>query len=160
MTTSLTAYRSRVAIFIVLAVAMAGVTLTANRLYATVSSTTGHVLLVAPPSSVAQSVVSRPNIWVFPEKSITLPTDVVASIKVTSPDTTIPAGTAVNSYFLHLGRSSSGTWSGTVVFEEPILGIIHTQGRLNLTDDLLGSPATTYPGDVGGGNHLPRYRRE
>ena len=53
MTTSLTAYRSRVAIFIVLAVAMAGVTLTANRLYAAVSSTTGHVLLVAPPSSVA-----------------------------------------------------------------------------------------------------------
>ena len=81
MTTSLTAYRSRVAIFIVLAVAMAGVTLTANRLYAAVSSTTGHVLLVAPPSSVAQSVVSRPNIWVFPEKSITLPTDVVANIK-------------------------------------------------------------------------------
>ena len=56
-------------------------------------------------------------------------------------------GTKVNSYYLHADRvGSPATFQharGSITFNEPILGVVTTQGNLNLSD-VLGSKNTVY----------------
>jgi hypothetical protein len=60
----------------------------------------------------------------------------------------IPAGTVVNSYLIHVDPVGSGTtlisYSGSITFSNPILGVIVETSTLNGTDAVLGAPGTTY----------------
>lgn len=71
------------------------------------------------------------------------------------PDATgtyvIPKGSKVNSYFLHFDRVGSSGYlylEGHVWFEEPVLGIIVSDERLEASDEALGASVTTYPEDL------------
>jgi hypothetical protein len=62
---------------------------------------------------------------------------------------TIPGGTAVNSYLIHVDPLGSGTtlvsYSGSITFSNPILGVIVQTDTLNNTDGIPGAaPGTTY----------------
>lgn len=65
----------------------------------------------------------------------------------------VGANTNVDSYLIHADPTGSGSpptlYTGSVTFNEQILGIIDTSNRLNATDILLGNPSTTYPGSNG-----------
>jgi hypothetical protein len=59
----------------------------------------------------------------------------------------ISAGTQVDSYYVHFDRvqTSSGTVSGTLTFDRPVLGLIYLTPTLNSTDATIGAPGTQYP---------------
>jgi hypothetical protein len=57
----------------------------------------------------------------------------------------IPAGTRVDSYFLHCDpETSKDRWKGTVTFDREILGIVVRTARLIDTNDELGALGTSY----------------
>jgi len=61
---------------------------------------------------------------------------------------TIPAGTVVDSFFLHadpFDPNNGVFYSGSVSFLNPILGVIALSGSLDQTDVILGAPGTLYP---------------
>jgi hypothetical protein len=124
--------------------------------------TTGDVVEIAAPASVATNQnESDTNIHVFAEQAgvvLGSPLDV----DMTAPDTifdpptggspgTIPAGTTVNSYYLQLDPvSGSKRLKGAVTFAEPILGVIAISdpalgGDKLSPSNVLGAPGTTYP---------------
>ena len=112
----------------------------------------GSVVEVAPPPSVAQSVVNAPDIWVFPESTVTM----VMDKRSTSPTFSLPAGTTVKSYFVHPRNLTGDALKGDVVFEEAVLGIIQINRRFNSSDSIFGAPATPYPSETGGGGTFLR----
>lgn len=73
---------------------------------------------------------------------------------------TIPAGTRINSYYIHydpVGVSPGDrTASGSVTFEEKVLGIIISSSRLDESNGLLGLPGTSYPGGAAQGIELTK----
>ena len=139
--------------FLVVALAIAVAILGSTTLFAAITSTTGAVVeKVPPPTSVLESdktaTATVDEIWIFPENSVVLPSNLTIDIKKTNPTLTIPASTPVKSYFIHYADGSAGLPnSGTATFDEPILGVIRTVSKINATDDLLGLPDTTYPTD-------------
>ncbi|MGZ6972458.1 MAG: PKD domain-containing protein [Acidimicrobiia bacterium] len=128
----------------------------ANALIATVS---GQMIQISPPASVLPGVTQNAtSIVAFNERQgVFLGTPV--AVDIVSPGTydqnsdlvnaNVPAGTVVDSHFLHSDRPAGGNTEriGTVTFPTQILGVIVTSGHLNLSD-LIGSPTTTYPGGV------------
>ncbi len=120
--------------------------------FASVASTCGLSVEVAPPPSVAQSVVNAPDIWVFPESTVTM----VMDKRSTSPTFSLPAGTTVKSYFVHPRNLTGDALEGDVVFEEAVLGIIQINRRFNSSDSIFGAPATPYPSETGGGGTFLR----
>jgi len=63
--------------------------------------------------------------------------------------TSIPAGTVVNSYYVHVDQTDTFSKQGltaTMTFPEPIIGVILTDARLNASRSVLGVSTTTYPG--------------
>jgi len=69
---------------------------------------------------------------------------------------TIPAGTEVDSYFLHSEPvHQPKVYVGSITFSTPILGVIVLDAGLDRTDALLGAPGTLYPtGNAGRGLEL------
>ena len=128
--------------------------------FASIASTGGAVIEVSPQESVkAGETESDTQIIVFAEQQYTelssdLAVDIVDAGTYTGPAATltpgtISAGTFVNSYLLHFDPVTGKTsLSGSVTFEEPILGLIVLNEEpyytLNNSDDL-GASGTTYP---------------
>jgi hypothetical protein len=107
-------------------------------------STTGQLAYSAPPTSV------QPGAWesdtaarMFGERS-----NIVLSAPVTVAGKTIPAGTKVNSYYVHadpVGNANiAHLFTGSASFGDKILAVATTTADLQATTPLLGSPAVTY----------------
>lgn len=130
-------------VFVIIA---AAAMLSSTTSFAAVTSTNANVDLKAPPpSSVLESDnANSSEIWIFQEKSVSLGSALAIDQANTNPSTTIASGTTINSYFIHLGKGGSSGLSGTVTFDEPILGVIKVNSKLDATDFLLGLPGTTY----------------
>jgi len=114
--------------------------------------------LLPPPANVSQDVLeSDVAIFAFPEQAAVLLSHALI-VDASLPghynelaDLTggvIPAGTAVNSYLLHQDNDQdvpgSPLRTGTVTFDEQILGVLVGDQWLQSTDSLLGLPTTTY----------------
>jgi len=120
---------------------------------------TGDVKVIEPPSSVQRhQLESDTEIRAFGEQqNLELDRDVSANI--TQPGTydseddltpgLIPAGTCVNSYFLHSDtvRDEDVSYEGSITFNSPILGVILLDNDLSNTDGIVGLPDTQYPTD-------------
>jgi len=114
--------------------------------------------LLPPPTNVSQNVLeSDVAIFAFPElAAVLLGHDLVVDASLPGhydelADLTggvIPAGTAVNSYLLHQDNDpdvpGSPLRTGSVTFQEQILGVLIGDQWLQNTDGLLGLPTTTY----------------
>ena len=59
--------------------------------------------------------------------------------------TTLPAGTAVCSFYVHADRDSTGNLSGSLTFTSQIVGVIYKKNEFDDTTPLLGIPGVTYP---------------
>lgn len=121
-------------------------------------ATTGQVLVIPPPPSVFPNVLqSNEVVFAFPEQqNIVLPVGV--GVNITQPGLynslmsltpgTLPAGTAVSSFYLHadpVGTGTSVTYIGSVTFDSDILGVILLDPEFNASDGILGAAGTLYP---------------
>jgi hypothetical protein len=127
---------------------------------AAVVGTTGSVLAIAPPPSIADGQLVSPTFaHLFQEKATlvlrpSLPVDVTSpGLVQTSADLTpgiIPSGTMIDSYYLMSDTPNTGrvpsivTFAGTITFDAPVLGVIVTAPRLQQTDVALGANGTSY----------------
>jgi hypothetical protein len=111
-----------------------------------------------PPSVQPGDLESKSAIFAFQERQmVTLSTN--TNVDITRPGTysnfgslspgAIPAGTVVDSYFIHsstLANAPNGVrLKGFVTFAQPILGLLVLDNSLNNTDGILGSAGTLYP---------------
>ena len=129
------------------------------------SATGGSVQqLGSAPASVAHGALeSAQHVFVFEERSghtlsSALSVTVSASGTYTSASvepaiaatgTSIPAGTTVSSYFVHMdvpAATANATITGTLTFDSDILGVILTNEGLDATDATLGAAGTAYAG--------------
>lgn len=124
--------------------------------------TTGAVTdeTASPPATVLLGATeSETQIRLFTEKgNVTLgaPINVDVSVPGTykfpfnapySPGT-VPAGTSVDSFFLHFDRVSTTGFvrlTGSATFDCPIIGVIALTPQLDASDAALGRVGTTYP---------------
>lgn len=124
--------------------------------------TTGAIVDVtaSPHASVLLGATeSETEIRLFTEKggvTLAAPVNVDVSVPGTyrfsgdSPYTpaTVPAGTSVDSFFLHFDRVSntgSTRLTGSATFDCPILGVIALTPQLDASDAALGRVGTLYP---------------
>ena len=124
-------------------------------------ATTGDVVVLSPPASVAVGQLeSNTQISVFEEQSgVVLGTDLVVDVREPGSygpganlgsfprDGSIPSGTSVASYYFHadhVGTSGTTTFSGTVTFDSDVLGLAFTGDRLSSTSSVLGYSGTAY----------------
>jgi sugar lactone lactonase YvrE len=116
------------------------------------------VLKITPPPSVQlDGLESNQSAFFFAERvSFVLPSAI--AVDASSPGTynsfgsltpgIIPAGTVVDSFFLHadpFDPNNGVFYSGSLSFDNPILGVIALSGGLDQTDAILGAPGTLYP---------------
>ncbi len=113
------------------------------------------IIISAPPSVLPGAIQSQVNASIFYESTTTLAAplsvDIIApgTYNLADPDNpgAIPAGTTVNSYFLH--HESVANQLSTVVvagtFPTPILGVIINETYMDASDPILGNPGTLYP---------------
>ena len=113
------------------------------RVYGSIASSTGDVVIVPAPASVADGThESDTQVIAFQERvGVVLPA-LPASVS------DVPAGTIVNSYLLHFdpvgATGASHQVAGSVTFNEPILGVFYSDAALAATDSSLGNPNTFY----------------
>jgi hypothetical protein len=134
---------------------------------ATILNPTGNVTIVSPPSDVSIGALeSDTTILAFPEQqNVTLPDDI--TVDITLPGTSpfngvqnlsagvIPAGTEVDSYFVHFDKvgdsNSTVTAMGSIAFDSNVLGLLVLDNELNLTNSFPGLPGTNYGIEAGRG---------
>jgi len=128
-----------------------------STLQAALISTTGAIVQGLPPSDLDYGgTVSSDQILLFQEQSsFPLPSDV--PVDMTAPTTatggpfttagSISSGTIVDSYFMHLHAyvPEAVTLSGSMTFDQDILGIMLSDESLYATDPIFGVSGTTYP---------------
>jgi hypothetical protein len=157
-----------------LALLVVGVCVAATILTGSVSASIDQVvggqitLLPTPPSSVLEGALeSNDTMYAFNEQqNVTLPNAV--PVDITDPGTydstadlvagSIPAGTVVNSHFIHADRLDGGghiQYEGTLHVDSDILGIALLEPSLDATD-FLGAAGTLYPTGV----HVRRLNLE
>ena len=130
--------------------------MTATTVFAGVFSTSG-ITQIAPPASVARNMTeSNETIFLFEEQQeLVLDSDL--AVDITAPGTygtpgggVIPAGTCINSYFIHYDLIDASFYrSGSVTFEEEVLGLITSTDKLD-DSDWLGAAGTFYASAAGG----------
>lgn len=116
-----------------------------------------QVLNQAPADVSPEALTSDTQAFVFTERqcetlTANLPVDVLNPTgtyrdTATQPGV-IPAGTRVDSYYVHFdqpGTAGTESVTGTLTFDQPVLGIIFLTPTLNATDAAVGAPGTTYP---------------
>jgi len=119
--------------------------------------TTGDVVATEAPASVRLGATeSNTDIIVFTEmENVVLTSDIPVNISLPgiytrttdfTPDT-IPTGTAVSSYFVHIDPvgGTEITLAGMVTFGGEIIGVIATDGGRDQSTEVLGSSSTEYP---------------
>ncbi|HEV7656587.1 MAG TPA: putative Ig domain-containing protein [Mycobacteriales bacterium] len=107
-------------------------------------ATAGQAKVSTPPASVQPGAwESDDTIRVFGEK-----TNQVLSADLTVGGVTIPAGTKVNSYYVHadaVGNANTDhPFSGSVSFGTKVLGVATSTAGLQATAPAFGVPGTTY----------------
>jgi hypothetical protein len=141
--------------FLTASAVVAGIALLPGVAGAAVSATTGAVAPVPAPASLADGAsTSNATISVITERSVTFTGPVAAALSTiyswngTSWAAGAPSGMnglCVASHLLHYDRASGkGALSGTVRFSQHIIGILPVQPLLDVTDQVLGAPGTTY----------------
>ena len=128
--------------------------------HAQVLTTTSNVnYLAAPPALIGQGdLESDTVVTLFQERLGFELTDAV-SVDINAPGTydqfsdlpagppSLGAGTVVDMYFLssdHVGTAGSAVYEGSIVFAQPILGLVVTQSGLDASD-LIAEPSVVYP---------------
>ncbi|MFC1526215.1 T9SS type A sorting domain-containing protein [Candidatus Latescibacterota bacterium] len=126
-------------------------------------SVAGAIQVVTPPEDLTLNAYENSDsIRVFRERDgYTLPADLKVNFLAWPGTYTnygpeplspmiIPAGTVINSYFLHADPvgTASATLSGSLIFDEMILGVILQAHLLNASDGL-GVAGTVYPREDG-----------
>jgi len=140
-----------------LVVALVGVCVLLPEASGKILSTTPNVVEIeAPPSVLGHALEADTLVRAFNERyGVVLP--VGLDVNISTPGRydsttsltprTIPAGSLVQSHFLHFdpeGSTRSDT-HGSVTFDMDILGLIVTNEELDLADHLLGLAGTIYP---------------
>jgi len=141
--------------------------------------TTGNVVIVGPPPDATQDQLeSNSSIFVWVEQQIfQLPVPVTTNASVPglydSPadlsNAVLPAGAWVHSYYVHAdfdsgapGAGEGALLTGSLTFEEVILGVITTDGDLLAAHPVLGAAGTIYNDGFATGldlNDKPRWDR-
>ncbi|HEX4412786.1 MAG TPA: hypothetical protein VH107_04100 [Lacipirellulaceae bacterium] len=131
--------------------------------HSAIVSTSGSVVQIAPPTSVNLGALeSDTSAELFAERSsVLLANSLNADVshpgavnsQVTLSPSPIAAGQRVDSYLIHAdpvgpGSTTSFTYEGSVTFDTPILGLMWSDGTLDASDPILGSPATVYGPDT------------
>jgi hypothetical protein len=131
-----------------LAVLAVAVTVGATAAVAAITSTSGAVVQIAPPASVAENALqSDTQIRAFDEQQcVTLTSPLQLDFSAVGGSGLIPAGTSVSSHLLHFDPTggSSVTLSGSMSTDGTIIGAITTDAGLDASDSL-GAPGTVYP---------------
>lgn len=132
-------------------------------LRADIVNTTGSAVeIAAPPSVIPHDLESDAIAPVFFERSLFLADDLAVDAMLPGTYTSsvpgfLSAGTFVNSYLLHSDKVGSGAagvgFSGSIIFDERIIGVISHGNRLNLSS-ALNSPTTLYGTNVNRGWEL------
>lgn len=138
-----------------------------NSVRANIVNVTGDVVLATPPTDISEgNWESDTQIRAFAEQqNVTLQQGLTVDISqpgesdATNPNlstATIPAGTVVDSYLVHfdpVGQPTSRvSLSGSLTFDEPILGVIALGDSLDDSDAAVGLPSvTTYSSGPGRG---------
>ena len=124
---------------------------------ASIVSTSGTVVIEAPPASVLKGQnVGLPDAFVFVEQTgVTLSNSITVDIntpgfynsKVGMPMGFIAAGVVVDSYYYNADTGTGVThqYSGSITFSSPVLGIIALDPEFRASDAALGAPGTVYP---------------
>lgn len=100
----------------------------------------GLFQVISPPASVGGSNTINYNVIAFNEQqNITLGSNL--SVNVGSM---IALGTTVSSYYVDFDPVANSTVTGTVTFDQQVLGIIDLTAGLNGTNSLFGNSSTTY----------------
>ncbi len=147
--------RSRIVLAVV---ALASVLLTTTPASAALVASSGNVVvLTSPPASVELGqLTSNDHGFVFNERTCAvlaaaLPVDAINPVGTYSETQvqpgTIPAGTQVDSYLVHLDETTNQglAVNGSLTFDRKVLGLIFLIPTLNSSDAVVGAPGTTYP---------------
>ena len=140
--------------------------------FAAVVAVSGDVSLITAPSSVlSKELVSNDVGFLFAEGARTLTSSVPvaeaspslnptpgAGLLVNTLTGTVPAGSLVESYFLHFDvpptapgeRPSVADYAGSITFNAEVLGVV-VFSNLSGTDEELGSLSTAYPTSIADG---------
>ena len=120
-------------------------------------STSGSLIEIAAPDSVLEGALESDSVSsIFAERQgVTLANDLDINIDApgtffgsTNPVATMLAGTRIDSYFLHIdpvGSPGFTTYSGSVTFDQDLLGLITFRTKLDDSDALLGLASVAYP---------------
>jgi hypothetical protein len=139
--------------------------LTAGAAVAAITAVNGMAMQVAPPATVLPGLNMGPAIQAFDElQNVMLPVALLVDARGTNPLTEIrsegdlnpgkiPAGTCVNSHYIHYDPNGAGAAIGGVEFDGPILGVAVLPATLDATN-VLGWPWTNYPADADAGTCL------
>jgi len=141
---------------------LAGATVSVGTaLHADIVSTTGAVVEIAPPPSSVEAgqLQSNTEIRAFNErKNVELGAEMPVNITQAgvydelsdlTPDLSVPSGTCVDSYFIHIDAASTFDYQdSSATFSHDILGVIVLDDDLDNSDGALGYSGTTYPGSL------------
>ena len=141
----------KLVVAVVLGLIVAG--LTATSVFASIATVGGSVTEISAPLSVKVGELrSNTEIFAFAEKQgVTLGTDLNVDLRpypLSGPGS-IPAGTTVDSHYIHFDPSTTTSLSGSVTFSNPILGVIVRTSLLPVSDATLGATGTDYAGTTG-----------
>jgi len=139
--------------------------LAANVASAAIIASSGAATPIAPPADVTLNALESDTLApVFVERTdFTLPVDLQVHITLpgTSPTAVdmnfspgaIPAGTRIDSYYVHFDSLGDSTTTeavvvdGSITFDRDVLGLIVGPILLNESNLLVGAPGTLYPSD-------------
>lgn len=145
-----------------LSLALVLLSLFSQAVHAAIIEVTDALSVIAPPADIRSgALISDSAIHIFPERqNFVLTQELTFNISTpgTSPgatdnntsQTTIPAGTRVDSYFFH-AQSVSGTqnspviYHGSITFDTEVLAIAVFNLRLNQSDAVVGLNEVLYP---------------
>ena len=106
----------------------------------------GVFQLISPPAVLGNNAYNDDNVRGFDEvQGVTLESQLIMDIAAPGVSSNVlGAGSVVSSHYLIFDPISTRTASGTVTFDEPVLGVIISNPRFDDTDSLLGNAATSY----------------
>ncbi|MFK8029890.1 MAG: thrombospondin type 3 repeat-containing protein [Gammaproteobacteria bacterium] len=110
------------------------------------SGGSGMFLLIPAPAEVGNNSFQDDNVRAFNEiQNLTLTENLIMDRGAPDlPSNVLGPGSIVSSHYIIFDPASTDTTSGTVTFDETVVGVVTSAIRFNDTDDLLGNPATNY----------------
>lgn len=96
--------------------------------------------LAPPPPAVGPNVIDSPNLIAFNERQ---DVEILSPLSL-SPSLTLGTGSVVSSHYVFFDPEIGSTMEGTVLFDEPILGILGAVPELDHSETFFGAPGTIY----------------